>query len=170
METRIDSVAPIWIPQDVLHKIVEGLVRNAVENTPDRGYIEVTVRKGKNGPELEIKDFGVGVTEDNQRLIFESNFSTHETMQYTSRRPYDFGAGGKGFDLLRMKIFSERYRFKIRMISKRCRFIPQDEDLCPGNIYACEHCQSVEDCLHSGGTTVTVQFPMTDRVSSRAQP
>ena len=170
LETRIDSVAPIWIPQDVLHKIVEGLVRNAVENTPDRGSIEVTVRKGKNGSELEVQDFGVGVTEDNQRHIFESNVTTHETMQYKSRRPYDFGAGGKGFDLLRMKIFSERYRFEIRMISKRCRFIPRDEDLCPGNIYACEHCHSVEDCLHSGGTTVIVQFFMTDRASSRAQP
>jgi PAS domain S-box-containing protein len=169
LETHLNSVAGVWVPPDVLHKIVEGLVRNAVENTPDKGRIEVTVRKGKMGPELEVRDFGIGVTKDNQRLIFESNFTTHETMQYTSRKPYDFGAGGKGFDLLRIKIFSERYRFKIRMISKRCRYIPKDEDLCPGNINACEHCLSVEDCLRSGGTTVIVQFAMIDRASPKAQ-
>ena len=129
----------------------------------------MTVRKGKIGPELEVRDFGIGVTKDNQRLIFESNFTTHATMQYASRKPYDFGAGGKGFDLLRIKIFSERYRFKIRMTSKRCRYIPQDEDLCPGNIDACEHCRRIEDCLHSGGTTVIVQFAMTERTFPSAQ-
>lgn len=156
--TKFESAPPIFIPSDVLSKIVEGLIRNAVENTPDGARIEVTVRNGKKGPVFEIKDFGVGITEDNQRLIFESNFTTYETMQYSSKNKYDFNAGGKGFDLLRMKIFSERYNFKIRMTSNRCRFIPRDEDLCPGNIEDCSYCQTIEDCLDTGGTTMIVQF------------
>jgi len=167
--TRFDPTPPIWIPRDVLTKIVEGLIRNAVENTPDGGRIEVTVRPGDEGPELEVKDFGVGITEDNQRLIFESNFSTHETLQYSSRRPFDFGAGGRGFDLLRMKIFSERYHFKIQMNSKRCRFIPTDADLCPGKIIDCGHCQADEDCLNSGGTAMVVRFLTADRFSSNSR-
>lgn len=156
--TKFESAPSIFIPSDVLSKIVEGLIRNAVENTPDGARIEVTVRNGKKGPVFEIKDFGVGITEDNQRLIFESNFTTYETMQYSSKNKYDFNAGGKGFDLLRMKIFSERYNFKIRMTSNRCRFIPRDEDLCPGNIEDCSYCQTIEDCLDTGGTTMIVQF------------
>ena len=79
-------------------------------------------------------------------------------MQYGSKNRYDFNAGGKGFDLLRMKIFSERYQFKIRMTSNRCRHIPSDSDLCPGNIETCSHCTTNEDCYTSGGTTVVVQF------------
>jgi hypothetical protein len=79
-------------------------------------------------------------------------------MQYSSKNKYDFNAGGKGFDLLRMKIFSERYNFKIRMTSNRCRFIPRDEDLCPGNIEDCSYCQTIEDCLDTGGTTMVAQF------------
>jgi len=156
--TKFESVPSIFIPSDVLSKIVEGLIRNAVENTPDGARIEVTVRNGKKGPVFEVKDFGVGITDDNQRLIFESNFTTYETMQYSSRNKYDFNAGGKGFDLLRMKIFSERYNFKIRMTSNRCRFIPRDEDLCPGNIEDCSCCKTIEDCLDTGGTTMIVQF------------
>ncbi len=156
--TKFESAPSIFIPSDVLSKIVEGLIRNAVENTPDGARIEVTVRNGKKGPVFEVKDFGVGITEDNQRLIFESNFTTYETMQYSSKNKYDFNAGGKGFDLLRMKIFSERYNFKIRMTSNRCRFIPRDEDLCPGNVEDCSYCQNIEDCLDSGGTTMIVQF------------
>ena len=103
--TRLTPVPAIWIPADVLDKIVEGLVRNAVENTPDGGRIIVAVREGKIGPELEINDNGVGITAENQRLIFDNYFTAYETMQYSSRKPYDFGAGGKGFDLLRMRIF-----------------------------------------------------------------
>jgi signal transduction histidine kinase len=166
LATRFDPTPPVWVPADVLTKIVEGLIRNSVENTPDGSRIEVTIRLGHEGPELEVKDFGVGITEENQRLIFESNFSTYDTLQYSSRRPYDFGAGGKGFDLLRMKIFSERYHFNIQMNSKRCRFIPTDADQCPGRITACDHCHAEADCLDSGGTTTAVYFSTADRFSS----
>ena len=148
----------VRIPEEVLDKVVTGLIRNAVENTPDGGRIEVTVQNGEKGPELEVRDLGVGITADNQRLIFESNFTTREIIQYSSRNPFDFNAGGKGFDLLRMKIFSERYHFKIEMTSGRCCFIPEDKDICPGKIEDCNHCRTIEDCLHSGGTTMTVRF------------
>lgn len=85
-------------------------------------------------------------------------------MQYSTRKPYDFKAGGRGFDLLRMKIFSERYNFKLQMASKPCRFDKQNEYPCPGNIEDCEYATAPEDCDRSGGTTVTVQFPAADRV------
>jgi PAS domain S-box-containing protein len=158
VETRIAAGPAIWIPADVLDKIVEGLLRNAIENTPDSGRITVSVREGKIGPELEIADTGIGISEENQRLIFDNYFTAYDTMQYSTRKPYDFGAGGKGFDLLRMRIFSERYHFKLKMRSKRCRLISEDENACPGNIEECDRVRHTEACLDSGGTTVTVQF------------
>jgi hypothetical protein len=142
----------------VLYKIIEGLLRNAIENTPDSGVIEIGIRGLASGSELEIKDFGVGITAENQKLIFESHVTTSEPLQYATRKPYDFHAGGKGFDLLRMKIFSERYHFSIRMRSSRCVYIPEDKDLCPGDIRQCRHCKIIEECIRSGGTTMTVNF------------
>ena len=159
---RYETVEPIWIPADVLTKTVEGIIRNAVENTPDGSRIEITVRNREKGPELSVKDHGVGMTAEKQRLVFQNHFVTYNTQQYSTRKPYDFNAGGKGFDLLRMKIFSERYHFALNAASERCRFIPLDSDVCPGNVKNCIHCKSDKDCLGSGGTTITIQFaPMT---------
>jgi signal transduction histidine kinase len=158
VKTRISGDHLVWIPPDVLGKILEGLVRNAIENTPDGGQILVSVKKGKNGPELAVKDTGIGISEENQRLIFDNYFTAYETMQYSSRNPYDFGAGGKGFDLLRMRIFSERYDFKLKMKSRRCNLLADDSEACAGYIKNCVYSGKSEDCLDSGGTTVTVQF------------
>ncbi len=167
VKTRISGEHLVWIPPDVLGKIVEGLVRNAVENTPDGGQILVSVKKGTNGPELEVKDTGIGISEENQRLIFENYFTAYDTMQYSSRNPYDFGAGGKGFDLLRMRIFSERYDFKLKMKSRRCRLLPDDSEACTGYIENCVHSGQAQDCLDSGGTTVTVQFCEVERFKKK---
>ncbi len=154
-----EDVPVITMPPDALRKMVEGLLRNAVENTPDQGRIEIYVRTRGKGSEFVVKDYGVGITEDNQRRIFEGFFTTQETMDYSSKRPFDFNAGGKGADLLRVKIFSERYGFEVGMDSNRCRYIPSDKDKCPGLISECGFCDKVDDCLLSGGTTFSLFFP-----------
>jgi len=157
--THIEPAPSTCIPSDVLQKVVDGLIKNAMENTPDEGKITVTVKKKGEGAELVVHDYGVGITEADQMRIFEGFFSTQETIAYSSKRPYDFNAGGKGADLLRMKIFSERYDFEIKMASTRCCFIPKESDICPGRISECNFCKSKNDCYESGGTIATVFFP-----------
>ena len=163
LRTYASETAPVYIPPDVLGKVVEGLVRNAVENTPDGANISVKVRKGPIGPEFEVKDSGIGISEENLRLIFENYFTSYDTMQYSTRQPYDFKAGGKGFDLLRIKIFSERYNFRIKMTSGPCRLIDSEGFECPGNVADCVPDDDRKDCRNTGGTTVTVQFYPADR-------
>jgi hypothetical protein len=85
-------------------------------------------------------------------------------MDYSSKRPFDFNAGGKGADLLRMKIFSERYNFEINMESTRCPHIPEEKDVCPGDIRECGFCRWKEDCYESGGTTFTLFFPAKEEI------
>ncbi len=155
---KFEPVPKIYIPQDVLFKIVEGLVKNALENTPDKGEIIVSVKEKRENIELTVKDFGIGISEENQKMIFQNYFTTYETMGYSSKREYDFGAGGKGFDLLRLKIFSDQYGFSIHMKSDRCRFIKETGIACPGNIDKCEFCKKPLDCFESGGTTMTIIF------------
>ena len=143
----------------ILEEILEGLLKNAIENTPDEGMIRIVVEP--KGPKvlLRVQDFGIGITPENQRYIFDGLFPTQEMEVYSSRRGYDFGAGGKGLDLLQMKVYAQRYGLELSMESQRCIHIPTDHDICPGRITVCPHCQTQEDCLKSGGSIFTVSFP-----------
>jgi PAS domain S-box-containing protein len=156
---HIENTQPVSIPREALKKIITGLIKNALENTPDQGKIEVSVVDKQDEARFILRDYGVGITEDDQKRIFEGFHPTQETMQYSSKRPFDFNAGGKGADLLRIRIFSERYGFKIHMESSRCGFILQKGHTCPGRITHCVFCRSKEDCYNSGGTTFTIVFP-----------
>ena len=156
---QLDSAPSILVPPEVLQKVVDGLLRNAIENTPDEGKVEVAVRKKGEGALLVVRDYGVGIPEEAQKRIFEGFFTTRDMMAYSSKRPFDFNAGGKGADLLRMKIFSERYHFQIHMASTRCKRLPKETDVCPGRISQCPFCSKTEDCHQSGGTIFTVYFP-----------
>lgn len=160
LRTHLEEAPAIRIPLDPLEKIVRGLIRNAIENTPNGGKIEVRVENEDKRVELSVRDYGVGIVVEHQARIFEGFFPTQDTMLYASRKAFEFNAGGRGADLLRMKIFSERYGFALTMTSSRCRHIPSVKDLCPGRISECKFCKEPEDCYHSGGTIFSVAFPV----------
>lgn len=157
--SHIETTPRIRIPAGALRKVVIGLIRNAVENTPDEGRMEVTVQRRGTGAEFLVRDYGVGITSESQPRIFEGFFSTRDTMTYSSKRPYDFNAGGKGIDLFRMRVFSERHHFRLHFASARCAHIPRDQDICPGRISDCPYCREKGDCHKSGGSTFRVYFP-----------
>lgn len=161
MEIHFHKTDPILLPPDVLTKVFEGLLRNAIENTPDVSKIVVSLNQTGKGPELKVQDFGVGISKENQRLIFDNYFAAYETAQYSSKNPYDFNAGGKGFDLIRMQIFAERYDFKLNMVSKRCPHIDVEPGEDANGRHSCANCKLDDACL-SSGTTVTVQFKSAD--------
>jgi signal transduction histidine kinase len=142
-----------------LAKVCSGILRNAIENTPDEGKIEATAEKTKGGLAIHFRDFGIGITEENQKLIFTGFFHTEDTEFYSTKTPYAFGAGGCGADLLRAKVFSERYGFSIDFKSTRCPYVPGDKDQCPGRISQCSFIQDASDCLASG-TVFTVTIPL----------
>jgi PAS domain S-box-containing protein len=157
--SHLKAGPPVYLPLDSLQKIFDGLLKNAIENTPDEGKIEVVVKPEGEGSVLEVRDYGVGISRENQTRIFEGFFTTQETLNYSSKNPFDFNAGGKGADLLRIKIFSERYGFKIALRSSRCPLIPHDGDMCPGKISLCPRCQTDPGCHQTVATTFTLGFP-----------
>ena len=145
----------------ILEDLLVGLLKNAIENTPDEGTIRVVLEQKAQWLLLKIQDFGTGITNENQRHLFDGLFHTLDTDLYTSKRPYDFGAGGKGLELLRMRVYGRRFGFDISVGSQRCMHIPTDHDLCPGRISTCSHCKKPDDCLSSGGSTFCISFPIT---------
>ena len=144
----------------MLGKVVDGLVRNAVENTPDEGKIEIRTHREGDRIALSVHDFGIGIAEEHSEEIFQGYLPTQDVMEYSTKKPFDFYAGGKGADLLRMKIFSEKYHFNISMDSHYCPHIEQSQGrVCPGVISKCSPCKKREDCFSSSGTCFTLSFP-----------
>jgi signal transduction histidine kinase len=144
----------------VLEDILIGLLRNSIENTPDEGLIRVVLEQKGQWIQLKVQDFGVGITKENQRHLFSGLFHTLDTELYASKKPYDFGAGGKGLNLLKLKVYGQRLGFDISVGSQRCVHLPKESDLCPGKISSCRFCKKLEDCLSSGGSTFCVTFPL----------
>jgi len=161
IEISIEDHLPVLVlPKEILNKIIGGLVKNAIENTPDNGKIHISLTSKGSGVLFCVHDFGVGIEADAQKRIFEGFFTTQETLLYSTKKPFAFNAGGKGADLLRMKIFSDRHGFTLEMTSQRCRFLLEHTDTkCPGNINTCPFCKSQEDCLNSGHSIFTIFFP-----------
>ena len=155
---EIDSVI-VNLPSQIVGSVIRGLLRNAVENTPDCGRIKVSLDLGSDGLSIIVKDYGVGIPVEDQPYIFEGFYPVQETDMYSSGRPYGFNAGGSGTDLLKIRIFSERLGFSIKFNSLRCSCIPSSRDLCPGNIKKCSCCLSVEDCFGNGGSEFVVHIP-----------
>jgi signal transduction histidine kinase len=144
----------------VLEDILVGLLRNSIENTPDEGLVRVVLEQKGQSIQLEVQDYGIGITEENQRHLFSGLFHTRDTELYASKKPYDFGAGGKGLNLLKLRIYSQRLGFDISVNSQRCFHLPRESDLCHGRISSCAFCKRLEDCLSSGGSTFCVKFPL----------
>jgi len=155
---RLSPAPAVLMPPDALAKMIDGLVKNAIENTPDEGRVEIDVKPKEKGTLLAVRDFGVGITPENQIRIFEGFFTTRATMDYGSKKPFDFNAGGKGADLLRLKIFAERYNFQIELESNRCASLPQDGDVCPGRISTCPRCKKGGGCRQAAATTFSLYF------------
>ena len=161
LDVTFESPDPviIKIQPHIIISAVGGLLRNAIENTPDNGNIIVTGRKSVSGYTVSIRDFGVGIPESEQPNIFEGFYPVQEMDMYSSKSPYEFNAGGTGTDLLKIKIFAERFGFSIGFSSQRCTCIPTVRDVCPGDIANCNSCGTVEDCYRNGGSEFKIDIP-----------
>ncbi|MFO7716902.1 GAF domain-containing protein [Desulfosarcina sp.] len=149
----------IKMDRKVLKKICDGLLKNAIENTPDEGIIKLKAGATADDVFMDFQDYGVGISSADRKNIFNGFFHTQPTQHYSSKTPYTFNAGGTGTDLLRMRTYAERFGFKIDFSSQRCRFMPGDADVCPGSIALCKNITAEMDCIGSGGSLFTVRFP-----------
>ena len=159
IQKELDGNLALFMDGGVLKKILFGLIKNAIENTPDEGKIEIRAYATDKDIVIDCTDHGVGITRENQAQIFGGFFHTQETEMYSTKRPFAFNAGGAGIELLRIKILSERFGYVVDFVSKRCEFILLESDECAGKVSGCEHIQTKRECYHSGGSTFSIRFP-----------
>jgi PAS domain S-box-containing protein len=154
-----DSVDP-----EIFAEALHTLVKNAVENTPDEGLITIRLDGSTSGLLLEVEDTGVGIAARDEAFIFDAFHHTQSTSHYSTKQPFDFDAGGKGLELMRLRMLSEACLFTIGFRTRRCCHLVPHGYSCPGRMSACLHVSSLDECRTSGGTTFSILFH--DRSSS----
>ncbi len=154
-----DESRSIVMDRTVLADVIDGVLKNAVENTPDGGTIEVVIGEEKSTILIAVSDSGIGISKPDVAGIFDGLFHVDGTDLYRSKKAYDFGAGGKGLDLLLAKIYGKKYGFSLSIETKRCGYMEENAVSCPGDIQLCAYCTTGDDCAASGGTTLSLRFP-----------
>jgi PAS domain S-box-containing protein len=155
---RVQPIQTQLLDPILLRLILETLVKNAVENSPDEAEVVVSFERTPTGPLLQVKDHGVGIPVSELDFIFEGFEHTQETDEYSTKQPFDFNAGGKGLELLRLKVLAEEGVLDISLESSQCKYISDGKDHCPGRISACPHVHETQGCKESGGTVFSVLF------------
>lgn len=149
----------IFFDPGMLKQILTTLIKNAFENTPDQGLVKVIFCEPSSGRfEISVHDYGVGITLKDSKFIFEGFHHTQDTNEYSTKKPYDFNAGGKGLELFQLKSLLEFHGFEFVFQSKRCLYIPESTDHCPGKIDICPHIKNPQECLDSGYSVFKVMF------------
>ena len=65
----------IFADEDRIVQVVANLISNAVKYSPDADRVLVTVKKKKkNGVRISIRDFGIGISRNDQKKVFERFF------------------------------------------------------------------------------------------------
>jgi two-component system phosphate regulon sensor histidine kinase PhoR len=65
------SLPPIWADRDAIAEALVNLIDNAMKYSEESKYIVVRTGKKDNFVYLEVEDHGIGITEKDQRYIFE---------------------------------------------------------------------------------------------------
>jgi signal transduction histidine kinase len=100
----------ITCDREKVRQCLINLVNNSVKFTPQNGTITVGAEQQGDRMALYVKDTGIGISEDNQRRIFETFYQ----VDGSSTREY----GGAGLGLAIVKSFVEAHGGEVRVASQ----------------------------------------------------
>jgi signal transduction histidine kinase len=95
VEHRVTGRLPVIADRDLLSRVLDALVENAVRYTPEGGRIVLTGEATGGNVEVSVADTGPGLTSDEARAVFERFYRTD------SARTRERGGSGLGLAIAR---------------------------------------------------------------------
>ncbi|HLG69533.1 MAG TPA: ATP-binding protein [Chloroflexota bacterium] len=86
-----EASVTVWGDEDRLDQVLSNLVSNAIKYSPDGGKVQVRVQRNGENAEVAVRDWGIGIPEDQQARIFSRFYQGEAAVR--SRR---FGGMGLG--------------------------------------------------------------------------
>jgi PAS domain S-box-containing protein len=68
------EMVPVWIVPDLVDQVVDNLLSNAVKYSPESQPVSVRVYSTDGWAVLEVDDHGIGITDEDQQLLFQPFF------------------------------------------------------------------------------------------------
>jgi signal transduction histidine kinase len=65
--------------KDLLEQVWLNLVTNAIKYTPENGLVKISIHQKNEEIDVEIKDNGIGIAEEDQKYIFESFYKVDKS-------------------------------------------------------------------------------------------
>jgi signal transduction histidine kinase len=112
-----------------LYQVFRNLLANAIKYTPDGGNITICGKRLPGFVDVMVKDTGIGISPENQTIIFEKFGRLGEIAFHTSNRT-GFKGGGPGLGLSIARGIVNAHGGAIWVESDGC-----DEIRCPGSIF-----------------------------------
>lgn len=100
----------IYADKIKVKQILHNLVTNALKFTPNNGHVNVWAKMSADTIEISVKDNGIGIPEDKQKIIFEP----FKQLDSSLSRNYS----GTGLGLMIVKKFIEMHEGEIRVESE----------------------------------------------------
>ncbi len=92
--------------REKMEEVIEELLINAVRASADNSRIDLSIMGDARWVEFQVKDYGVGISEDKLERIFEPFVTLGKADHHTSGL-FDFGAEGIGLGLSTAKMWAE---------------------------------------------------------------
>ncbi|MEP7136017.1 MAG: substrate-binding domain-containing protein [Chloroflexota bacterium] len=134
LDPEINSFPPVLADSDLMKKVLDNVIVNAIKFTPDGGTITVSAHKvdvpGRGECcEIRVKDTGIGIDKENLVIIFEKLYQVGKVELHSSGRT-KFKGGGPGLGLAIAAGIVKAHQGKIWVES-----IGHDEEKLPGSTF-----------------------------------
>lgn len=117
LRTNVE-VSAVSADRDLLRRVLENLLENALRHAPTNSEVTVSVRPGVDGVELRVADQGTGVPEALREAIFDRYIQVNAEEQATSRT-----GRGLGLAFCRLAVEAHGGRIWIEDASPGAAFI-----------------------------------------------
>jgi len=134
LDPGINTTPPLLADTDLMKKVLDNVIVNAIKFTPDDGKINVsahTVNVAGRGDfcEIRVKDSGIGIDAENHVIIFEKLYQIGKVELHSSGRT-KFKGGGPGLGLAIAAGIVKAHQGKIWVESSG-----HDEEKLPGSTF-----------------------------------
>jgi signal transduction histidine kinase len=113
VETMVQYLEPIEVAGDEwrLRELLLNIVDNAIKYSQEKGQIEITLKRMNNMAKLSVKDNGIGISPDDQKMIYDRFFRSDTARAHAKK--------GTGLGLAICKWIAESHEGNIQVESTK---------------------------------------------------